>query len=253
MSSLKNCLLTLVGRLLSGPIELPAHLCSASHRQWFQTVLLFCAVAVSCSAGAQQTSSSARSTPSLNEVSETLHDPLGRTSPRGAFTGYIEAISEEDYTKAAAYLDIAGLHGRLREAGGAVIAQRLRAALDRDGNVTPTISISDEPSGDLNDGLQEDMERIGTISVHGETVPLYLERTKQPDEPLWRISSETLSLLPTAVEQAESTVNELLPNVLVQRRWHGVPVGQWLAMLVLAVAAFASSRLLVAAATGGAR
>ncbi|SDS55446.1 MscS family membrane protein [Halopseudomonas xinjiangensis] len=181
-------------------------------------------------------------------------DPLGRTTPRGAFSGYIHAMAEESYDEAAEYLDLSGLPRRIARQGGAEIARRLRIALDQGGDVQPSVALSDQPEGKLNDGLAPRMERIGSVTLQGEVVPLYLERTEETDEPLWRVSSETLKYLPeTLDENLHTTVDQLLPSVLIQRKWQGVPIGHWLAMVLLAILAYVISRLVVAAVIGGAR
>lgn len=181
-------------------------------------------------------------------------DPLGRTTPRGALSGYIHAMAEESYDEAAEYLDLSGLPRRIARQGGAEIARKLRIALDQGGDVEPSVALSDQPQGKLNDGLASHMERIGSVRLSGESVPLYLERTEDTVEPLWKISSETLKYLPETVDESvRSTVNQVLPSVLIQRKWHGVPIGHWLAMLLLAALAYAIARLVVAAVIGAAR
>lgn len=181
-------------------------------------------------------------------------DPLGRDTPQGAFSGYIHAIAEEDYAQAARYLDLVGLPARLRGNGGADLARRLRIALDQGGNVQPSVTLSDDPQGRMDDGLDPDLDRIGSISVGGESIPLYLQRTEKADEALWKISAQTLRELPPGLEDgAITTVDQLLPNVLVERKWQGVPIGHWLAMLALALAAYIITRLIVPAITGTAR
>lgn len=181
-------------------------------------------------------------------------DPLGRTTPRGAFGGYIHAMAEESYDEAAEYLDLSGLPRRIARQGGAEIARRLRIALDQGGDVQPSVALSDHPEGKLNDGLAPHMERIGSVTLQDEVVPLYLERTQETDEPLWQISSETLKYLPESLdENLNTTVDQLLPSVLIQRKWQGVPIGHWLAMVLLAVVTYVIARLFVAAVIGAAR
>ncbi|QJD57433.1 mechanosensitive ion channel [Pseudomonas sp. gcc21] len=181
-------------------------------------------------------------------------DPLGRTTPRGAFAGYIHAMAEESYDEAAEYLDLSGLSRRVARQGGAEIARRLRIALDQGSDVQPSVALSDQPEGKQNDGLAPHMERIGSVSLQDEVVPLYLERTEETEEPLWRISSETLKYLPESLdENLGTTVDQLLPSVLVQRKWQGVPIGHWLAMVLLALLTYVVARLFVAAVIGTAR
>lgn len=224
----------------------------------FFAVLLSCIVlagsppAAAQSLGALGGGSDAEPAQDAAELIE--QDPLGRDTPRGAFGGYIRAIAEEDYAEAARYLELVGLPARLRGNGGADLAKHLRTALDQGGNVQPSVALSDDPSGRLDDGLDPDLDRIGSISVGGETIPLLLQRTEKADEALWKISAQTLRELPSGLEDGTiSLVDQLLPGVLLERKWQGVPIGHWLAMLALAMAAYIATRLVVPAITGTAR
>lgn len=52
-------------------------------------------------------------------------DLFGRTSPRGTFIGYIEAISVQDYRLAAEYLDLSHLPAQQRDLLGAGTGEAL--------------------------------------------------------------------------------------------------------------------------------
>lgn len=223
-------------------------------RRHLQLLLILLASAFSFSLSAQTAAEPEPAEQEAAEAPEVPADPLGRNTPRGTFSGYIHAMAEESYDEAAEYLDLTGLPRRITRQGGAEIARRLRIALDQGGDVQPSVALSEQPEGKLNDGLAPHMERIGSVALAGEAVPLYLERTQETDEPLWRISSETLKYLPEKLdEDMHTTVDQLLPSVLIKRKWQGVPIGHWLAMVLLAVAAYMLSRLIVAAVTGAAR
>ncbi|QJR81669.1 mechanosensitive ion channel family protein [Alteromonas pelagimontana] len=180
---------------------------------------------------------------SAAEAESAVKDPLERSTPRGAFTGYISAIADEDYIKAAEYLDLSNLPPNQRATTGAALAQALRIMLDAGGSVEPTAVMSDEITGKGEDGLAPTMEQIGTISHAGKTLPLLLEQTQAEPFVIWRISSQTLNLLPKKIEDIELTINHLLPSVLVERNWNGVPIGHWIAMVLLALSAYLISRL----------
>jgi MscS family membrane protein len=68
-----------------------------------------------------------------------------------------------------------------------------------------------------------------------------LEMTEGPDGgPLWKFSSQTLQRVP-AVAEAETVVplvDKVTPAVMEGKKWSGVPVGHWLTVLLLAVAAY---------------
>src|SRR5690606_4719053 len=41
--------------------------------------------------------------------------------------------------------------------------------------------------------------------------------------------------------ESSLTINQLIPSVLVETKWNGVPVGHWIALIILGLAAYSSS------------
>ncbi len=166
-------------------------------------------------------------------------DSLGRRTPRGAVEGFIQAVASENYGKATGYLSRDSLLHNARD--GEVLAMSMQRLLDQSGNLYPYSFISDKPAGRTDDGLAPNLERVGTATVRGETLELMLEVTEDPDGgPIWKFSSQTLQRVP-AVAEAEAVaplVDKVTPAVLEGKKWSGVPVGQWLSVLLLAVAAY---------------
>lgn len=173
-------------------------------------------------------------------------DSLGRDTPRGTFEGYIKAVSKEDYKRAAEFLELAPLPADKRIRGHQ-LARILQQALDRNGDVPPTVMLSDKPEGKTDDDLSGDSESIGTLEIHGESVPLLLHRSENDkDGPIWLVASTTLQQLPRTVsDEASLPINQFIPETLVDNKWNGVPWGHWLAMLVLAGMAYVISRAVV--------
>lgn len=180
-------------------------------------------------------------------------DSLGRDTPRGTLEGYIRAVSQEDYQKAAQYLDLSPLPFAKRIQGQQV-ARILQQTLDRNGNLPPTVMLSDDAKGDTDDDLAPDAEKIGSLHMGEETAPLLLRRDETGEQPVWLISSETLNQLPNRIEEASSLpINQLIPEVLLENKWHGVPWGHWIAMLLLAGISFLVCRAVVAVLIGAAQ
>ncbi len=176
-------------------------------------------------------------------------DSLGRRTPRGTITGFIGAVADEDYTKAAFYLNLTSPSGT--QGNGAAAAQALQRLLDQHSRTLPRSWISDSPDGELEDELPPNLERVGTATVNGEEIDLLLEKTEGPTGgPIWLFAAETIVRVPLQADAPSATVLEkTLPDVLEENRWGGVPVGHWLGMLLVAVVAYLLAWGLIAALT----
>jgi MscS family membrane protein len=187
------------------------------------------------------------------QAAEEPADALGRMTPRGTFEGYIKSVSQENYQRAAQYLDLAPLplDKRIR---GEQVARILQQALDRNGTIPPAVMISDKPEGQVDDDLSAELERLGSVQIGHKTVPVKLQRLESAAGPIWLISAETLDDLPREV-RAESSLplNQWLPDSLIENKWNGVPWGHWIAMLLLVGFSYLLSRWTVAAISAAAR
>lgn len=166
-------------------------------------------------------------------------DSLGRRTPRGTATGFIKAVAEVNYDKAARYLNLDTT--LLEESERARLAQALQRLLDQQGDIIPYSWISDDPLGKVEDELSPNLDRVGKATVDGETFDILLERTEGPQgEPVWLFSSQTVERIPLDIETtaAAPLIDKVLPEFLEERKWGGVPAGHWLAMLLLAAFAY---------------
>ena len=166
-------------------------------------------------------------------------DSLGRRTPRGAVEGFILAVTQENYSKAAEFLSINPLLPDTTNTE--VLAMAMQRMLDQSANLYAYTFISGEPTGKLDDGLAPNLERVGTATVQGETFELLMERSEDPDGgPIWKFASQTVQRIP-AVTQEEAVaplVDKVTPAALTEKKWYGVSAGHWLSVLLLAVAAY---------------
>ncbi|TXK31144.1 mechanosensitive ion channel family protein [Pontibacter qinzhouensis] len=183
--------------------------------------------------------------PETNDTTQTAilpqwpADSLGRRTPRGTVTGFIEAVAAENYNRAARYLSLDEHKKEHEEA--AQLAQTLQRVLDKRGNIMPYSWISNQPEGHDDDNLGPNLDRVGTVSVNGDSFDLMLEKTEGPTgEPIWLFSSQTVQRLPVATPDsiAVPLTDQLLPGILKTKKWSGVPVGHWLSMIVLGLMAY---------------
>ncbi|WP_017730854.1 mechanosensitive ion channel family protein [Nafulsella turpanensis] len=174
-------------------------------------------------------------------------DPLGRRTPRGTVSGFIKAVADQNYEKAAFYLNIEPALQESQE--GAELARVLQGLLDKDGNIFPYSLISDDTAGEVEDELRPSFDQVGTLMIQEETVEVLVEEIKGPEGgPIWLFSSETIEKI-AALQgvMAAPLVDRLLPEILEEYQWGGVAAGQWLIMVVLAVLAYLLAWLITAA------
>ncbi|GAB2767123.1 hypothetical protein GCM10010465_10630 [Actinomadura fibrosa] len=161
-------------------------------------------------------------------------DPLGRRNPRSSIAGFISAVADKNYARASSYLDLKDLPSGTEE--GVDLARSLEMLLNQKGHILPYSWISDDPAGRKDDGLPPNLDKVGSITVDGENIQIYIEETKGPDAgPIWLIASESLEKIATiSTVEIITPIDRILPEFLQGRQWGGVPAGQWLATILLA-------------------
>lgn len=174
-------------------------------------------------------------------------DSLNRRNPRGTVNGYIQAVADENYIRASRYLNLKRSLRSDRQRKRIVL--KLQSLLDQGGDMKATSLISDNPTGSTNDNIAENLDIVGTLSTDGSEINLYVENiggTTAENPPLWQFSSSTVAAISGVDDDEMSILNSTLPDNLKEQTLGGVPVGHWLAMVILAVVSYLLSWLLVA-------
>ncbi len=165
-----------------------------------------------------------------NSANGTAADPLGRSTPSGTLYGFLQAAQSGNNSTAAQYLQMPPAR---RLAQGEDIASKLKVVIDRSfsGDLR---RISNQAEGTPQDGMPLDKQRVGTLSSGDVEADLILSRVTDPDRgKIWLISSETLAKVPELYEQsAVHQVETHLPAALVRNQFLGLPLWQWLAILI---------------------
>ena len=158
-------------------------------------------------------------------------DPLGRTNPRSTVLGFLQAAQSAQPDSAAQYFQASRSR---RPADDQKIVHELKALMDRAfvGNIN---RITDLPEGTPQEGLSAAQERVGKVEVNDESVDLILTRVTDPVYgPIWVFSNETIAQLQELSGQLEAQqVETRLPQVLVRNVFLGLPLWQWIAILLL--------------------
>jgi len=158
-------------------------------------------------------------------------DSLGRTTPRGTVSGFLKAVSEQNYIRASQYLYLKRSFRKTRERER--IVKTMQHLLDQSGNIVPTSLINNKPTGLLDDELEPELELIGTVKINGLDTDLYLENNeKAGSPPIWVFSAETVDAIASVKIEDNLLINKILPDALQERLLAGVPIGQWLIILL---------------------
>jgi MscS family membrane protein len=172
--------------------------------------------------------------------SSTASDPLGRDTPSGTVLGFLQAAQSGNFQSAADYLQMSAAH---RQAQGSDAASKLKFLMDR-AFVGSLRRISTSPEGNPDNG-GPDQQAIGVFSTGSlgaandadNDVPVLLVHAADPSNPtgvkVWLFSSATLSKVPELYDIVGAhQVESRLPQSLVKNTFLGMPLWQWLALLI---------------------
>ena len=155
-------------------------------------------------------------------------DTLGRTTPRGAVLGFLNASKKGNDEIAALYLNTP-----LRGAEAEELARQLAIVLDR--RLPARLNLlSDKPEGSIPDPLRPDEDLVGTIVTANGDLDILLERVDRGKfGKVWVFSRKTLVQIPEVYRELNtSSIEQLLPDFLAKRRVANVPLYEWLAVFV---------------------
>jgi MscS family membrane protein len=170
---------------------------------------------------------------------KTSADQLGRDTPYGTVFGFLQYAEKGDYSLAAQYLQMSAAR---RQSEGETVAQNLKEVMDR--TYSGTLG-SKQPEGDLQEGVPPGQQRLGSMSSGDAEAELELVRVSDPSVgKIWLISSDTLERLPELYDQVEARKLETrLPRWLVKYQPSGMPLWQWLALVLMMPVAAAAGWL----------
>lgn len=208
--------------------------------------VIFCALFFGSSAEFQ-----AQIIPGINTETETEEtqevqfpeDSLNRRTPRGTVVGFINSVSNQNYSRATRYVNLPESQS---DAEGEELVRKLQNLMDRGGRMMPYSLLSTDYDGRTDDDLPQEIDRVGTITASGETIDIFVEKTTgTEDAPVWLISQSTLQSVAAIDPDDPSVVERLLPAALKNNFWGGVPVGHWLAAVLLAVVAYLLASVII--------
>ena len=157
-------------------------------------------------------------------------DPLGRNTPSNTILGFLQKAQAGDYSIAAQYLQMSAAR---RQAEGEQLATQLKAVMDSPA-FSGRVSGFTQEEGIPQEGVPLGRQRLGTMSSGDIEADLDLVRVTDPSAGrIWLISSDTLTKVPELYDQVTARqVEKKLPAILVKHQFAGLPLWQWLALLV---------------------
>lgn len=168
----------------------------------------------------------------------------GRT-PLAAMLALKRAIADKDYERAGEFLDMRYLPEEVENYKPEQLVRALAHMLSQQ-IILDFSAISDDPDGDLNDGLPEYRDQLAVVTLSEGEVPILLQRI--PDGKggrTWKISNRTVKRIPEMWQElgfhpAAAYLFDVLPDFtfMGMLNWQVLGlvlslVGAWLAAVVL--------------------
>lgn len=121
-----------------------------------------------------------------------------------------------------------------RQGEGQQLATKLKFVLDH--AFAGNFGRYDQPEGTPQEGVPLGRQRLGTMTAGDVEDDLDLVRVSDPSAgKIWLISAETLAKVPELYDQVEARqVESKLPSLLVRHQLGGMPLWQWLALILAA-------------------
>jgi len=169
-------------------------------------------------------------------------DPLnlGRETPRGTVIGFVRAGQEENVDQAWEFLQQSG-HGHVDANEKQELVDHLLTVMNATFPASALDSISRDAEVRGDDGRLQSEIKVGGTRTLSESFPLSLVRVDEAHgAKVWLISQRTLQQVPEAYESLRfPRLASKLPSFLVRTRALGMPLWQWLAIVLLAPVALA--------------
>ncbi len=179
-------------------------------------------------------------------------DPLGRDTPRGTLVGFVRAAQEES-PRAVEYFQPPPKARHETLAEEQELASQLFTVLNAKFPASALGSITNDPDGRGDDQQPRDQIKVGGTRGLSESFPITLVRLQDAHGlKLWFISRQTLDQVSEVYDSLRfPRLEKSLPGYLVKYRPLGMPVWQWIAVVLLAPIAMVLGWALAFARTHG--
>ncbi|MEM9733722.1 MAG: mechanosensitive ion channel family protein [Pseudomonadota bacterium] len=171
----------------------------------------------------------------------TPEDEFGRGTPRSSVEGYLRAISNDNYDRAAQFFDMSDTQPEDRRFRSQLRARQLKQLLDRDGYFLETTSLSNSPDGKSGDDQAAGVDVVGVLDQSNRQEPIIMQRSQnEAGAVIWLFHNDGPARYDFLLRVTqEGRLNQLLPDALKDRKIANVPVGHWLAIVLALIASLA--------------
>ena len=168
-------------------------------------------------------------------------DEFNRGTPRSSVMGIAEALKNRDYARVMNYLDMRNVPFYIASSDEE-LARQLKIIVDRSLWADPD-TISDDPKGHKDDGLPDNRDIIGRLTIPDGAVDILMQHV--PDGKggyVWKLSNRTVSEIPRLYEHyGYGKYGDKLARMLPEYEFLGLVVWQWVMLLGILLAAFVIS------------
>lgn len=116
-------------------------------------------------------------------------------TPLSTVLALMEASERGDWAAAGEYLDMRYLPPDMANADPATLMEQLGIVWSQQ-RILDLTRLSNEPGGHSDDGLPSYRDKIGTLTLPEDTLPLYLQRIPEDGRRVWKISNTTVREIP---------------------------------------------------------
>ena len=128
-------------------------------------------------------------------------DPYNRGTPRASLLALAKALKAGDYETAVHFLDLRNLPFSTEKIDAADLVRKLHIIAQRVMNID-LFELSDDPRGNLNDGLPSYRDRITSIKTKKGHVDILFQRVPRGDGVyIWKISNATVAKIPELYDE----------------------------------------------------
>ncbi|UCB55683.1 MAG: mechanosensitive ion channel family protein [Thiotrichales bacterium] len=162
------------------------------------------------------------------------HDEYGRSTPRSSVLNLAKTLIDKDFDNAVHYLDLRNLPFTADETVGADLARKLYIVAER-AMMIDYEAISDQPEGNLDDGLPSYRELVTTIKTSEGPVDILMQRVPRGDGIfIWKVSNATVAKIPLLDEEyGYGKVGDKLSLIFPHYEFMGLELWQWAMALLL--------------------